>query len=165
MSTYIWSDCHLGHTNILVYEKRPFADVNYMNDFILSNWKKTIKKHDVIFNLGDFIFHPKKEIVEQIVRSCPGYKILILGNHDRDKSVKWWLDVGFNEVYKYPIIFQEFWILSHEPQYVNPSMPYVNIHGHLHSQEYKDKQHVNVSVELTGFKPILFEDIKNKFKE
>lgn len=165
MKVYFWSDLHLFHSHIIDYENRPFKDVKEMNRSLLNNWKSTIKKKEIIFNLGDFSFLVKKDIISGILQECPGYKILILGNHDRNKSVKWWLDAGFNEVYKYPIIYENFYILSHEPIYLNKHMPYVNIHGHMHKEKYERNQHVNVSVEQINYKPVLFDDIKKIFIE
>ena len=163
MNIYIWSDLHLYHANIIEYEDRPFSSLEEMNAALLENWQKTVKSNDIIFNLGDFMFNTKKDIVNNILQQMPGHKILVLGNHDKHKSVKWWLDAGFNEVYKYPIIYEGFYILSHEPLYVNKSMPYINIHGHIHGQKYEGNQYVNVSIEHIDYKPVNFEEIKKKF--
>jgi calcineurin-like phosphoesterase family protein len=42
-------------------------------------------------------------------------------------------------------------------------MPYVNIHGHIHSKSMDGNQHINISVEQIGYKPINFECIKDKY--
>jgi calcineurin-like phosphoesterase family protein len=47
--------------------------------------------------------------------------------------------------------------MSHEPVYLNINMPYINIHGHLHSKKMEGIQFVNVSVENWNYTPI---DIK-----
>ena len=104
MYTWIWSDLHLNHLNVIEYESRPFETTEIMDSFLLNQWKQTVKKKETIINLGDVSFKLSKEKLSPIIRSMPGYKVLILGNHDRKKSVQWWEDVGFNEVYKYPII-------------------------------------------------------------
>jgi calcineurin-like phosphoesterase family protein len=95
----------------------------------------------------------------------PGKKILVLGNHDRGRSLTYWYDIGFDEVYKYPIIYDEFYILSHESIYINHAMPYVNIHGHTHSENTTNLQKINVSVECTGYKPVLLDTITSMFNE
>ena len=163
MPVYIWSDLHLGHTNIIGYENRPFKDIDEMDKFIISNWRKHITRKDKIINLGDVSLGYSKERLTKLISNLPGHKILILGNYDRGKSLKGWYDVGFNEVYRYPIIWDNFYILSHEPVYINTYMPYVNIHGHTHGKSSDNKQKVNVSVEVLNYKPILFDDIMNKF--
>lgn len=163
MSVYIWSDLHLGHANILKYEKRPFSDVDQMNKGLLESWRSTVKSKDTIINLGDVFFRGNKEAVTKIIQNLPGHKILVMGNHDRGRSVRWWLDVGFDEVYKYPIIYEKFYILSHEDLYISQDMPYVNVHGHTHSTSTDHPQKVNVSVEVINYKPILFSDIISKY--
>ncbi len=161
---YIWSDLHLGHTNVIKYENRPFSSTEEMNQTILDNWKKTVKKQDTIINLGDVAFGIDRDSLRDMITSMPGKKMLIIGNHDRGRSLTYWYDVGFDEVYKYPIIYDSFYILSHEPLYVNDSMPYVNIHGHIHSETITNPQKVNVSVECIEYVPILFNKIKDMYR-
>lgn len=163
MSIYIWSDLHLGHNNIIKYEDRPFTDISLMNKLLIKNWRETVSSDDTIINLGDVCFKFGKEKLSKVIKNLPGHKILVLGNHDRSKSINWWREAGFDEVYKYPIIYDKFYILSHEPIYINRHMPYVNVHGHMHSKQIDDKQCVNVSVELIDYKPILFDSIKEMF--
>ena len=65
-------------------------------------------------------------------------------------------------VYDYPIVYKDFWLVSHEPMYVNRNAPYANIFGHIHSNpEYRSvsPRSFCVSVERTGYKPVSFEEI------
>ena len=164
---YLISDQHFGHKNMIDYENRPFKDVDEMYEILIKNWNSIVTKGDTVICLGDFSFY-NKEITTQIISQLKGRKELILGNHDRRKSVTWWMSTGFDIVYKYPVCIDGFYWLSHEPMYMNRGMPYVNIHGHLHSKDIGDGilpfQHFNVSVEKIGYKPINFEVIKNMFK-
>jgi len=157
--TFMISDMHLGHKNIMYYEDRPFTSVEEMDKAIIENWNKIVGKKDKVFILGDVSFY-NKEKTAQIIKKLNGYKTLILGNHDEDHSVTWWREVGFEEVSRYPIIFEKFYILSHEPLYMSKNMPYANIHGHIHHLKYEDKQFFNVSVECIDYTPISFEQIK-----
>jgi len=141
--TYIWSDCHFWHKNIIDYEKRPFSSVEEMNETLINNWNSVVKKDDTIINLGDFAFCGKEKAID-ILNKTNGYKILIMGNHDKGRNHIWWMDVGFNEVYKYPIIYDKFYILSHEPMYMMKDMPYVNCHGHTHSESSDNSLKVNL---------------------
>jgi len=159
VKTYFISDMHFGHKNIIRYENRPFGSVEEMDAAIIKNWNNTVGKHDQVFILGDFAFYPAEKIKE-IVSLLQGRKTLILGNHDT-KSVKTYAGMDFEFVSKYPIIYREFYILSHAPLYVNINMPYFNLHGHLHSKNMSG-QYFNVSVEQIGYTPILFEEIQKK---
>lgn len=108
--------------------------------------------------MGDFGANgQEKEILAQL----NGRKFLVKGNHDIQTN-QYYRDCGFIEVYDYPIIFKDFWILSHEPLYVNTNMPYANIFGHVHNSpifKTYSNQHYCVSVERTQYAPISFDEI------
>jgi calcineurin-like phosphoesterase family protein len=153
------SDTHFGHYKIIEYENRPFKDVQEMELKIIKNWNKTVTREDLVFFLGDFSFY-NKEKTQNILKSLNGRKTLILGNHDFRKSLNWWREVGFENASKYPIVYDEFYILSHKPIYLTENMPYANIHGHIHHLKYESKQYFNVSVECIDYTPIDFDEIK-----
>ncbi len=157
---YIISDMHFGHANIIKYGNRPFKDKYEMDEVITSNWNKVIKKEYYVFVLGDVSLYGKDR-TKEIISKLNGRKYLIMGNHDRSKSIKYWLEVGFECISKYPVCIDEFYWFSHEPMYLNSYMPYINIHGHMHSNIIDSNQYYNVSVERIGYKPIDFDIIKN----
>lgn len=154
------SDHHFGHSGIMDFESRPFETVDDMNKVMIDRWNAVVRPEDKVFHLGDFSFL-NKEKTAGIVSQLRGYKHLILGNHDRGRSRNWWLDVGFDEVSEHPIIYKDFFFLTHEPMYMNKHMPYVNVHGHIHSQKYEGKNYFNVSVEHWNYTPITFEQIRD----
>lgn len=156
---FMISDHHFGHKNIIDFESRPFADVDEMTGVMIDRWNSVVGKEDKVFHLGDFSFL-NREKTREIASQLNGSKFLILGNHDRGRTRKWWMDVGFEEVSEYPIVYGGFYFLSHEPMYMNKTMPYVNIHGHIHGQKYEGAQYFNVSVEHWDYTPIDFEEIQ-----
>ena len=161
--TYFIADCHFYHKNIIKYEQRPFDSVDHMNEELINRWNKTVNDSDRVFVLGDFSFGSKEQITN-ILKRLRGRKILIMGNHDRGRSVKWWLEVGFDEVSAYPIILNEFLMLSHEPpSYYNSDTPYFYLYGHVHSSEMYPTVSAKsccVSVERWDYKPVELETIK-----
>lgn len=154
MDLWLISDPHLGHSNIIKYENRPFKTVEEWDEIFISNWNNKVQKHEKALILGDFSFYGKEK-TKKIVKSLNGYISLLLGNHDRRKTYKWWLDTGFFRIYDYPIIIEDI-IFSHEPildvNFLNSY--FLNIHGHLHSKIINSKRHRNVSVEITNYSPI-----------
>lgn len=164
--TYFVSDLHFGHKNIIKYCDRPFATVEDMNEVLIENWNKTVGKHENVFVLGDFAFGNHMEIIKW-GRALNGNKKLILGNHDTASKTTY-LDAGFKEVISYPIIWNNYMILSHEPQLMMNCAFYFNLFGHVHNDpSVKDISETGfcVSVERIGYKPISYGEIKNKYIE
>lgn len=160
---FVIADLHFSHKNIIEYEKRPFANVEEMNKTIVRNWNTFVSKHDTVFILGDVSFCGKEE-TKELISKLNGKKVLILGNHDRGRSVdNFWRYVGFNEVYRYPIVYDDWLVLSHEPpEYFNEQTPYAYIYGHVHSTPmYKTitKNSACVSVERWNYSPVKLETL------
>ncbi len=158
---FVVSDHHFGHKNIILYGNRPFNDLEHMERELIKRHNSVVKKDDVVFFLGDISF-ANKENTKKIIEKMNGYKILIMGNHDK-RSRGWYLDCGFSEVINYPILFKGYFILSHEPVYLNGKIPYVNIHGHIHGRSMSEDYYVNVSVEQIEYTPVNVGDIIERF--
>lgn len=155
---YFIADTHFSEKNIMLYENRPFQNTTEMNEELVKRWNQVICEEDEVYHLGDF-GAAGQEL--SMLKRLKGRKFLLKGNHDI-QSNQYYRDAGFEEVYDYPFIIQNFWILSHEPLYVNTNMPYANIFGHVHNsplfQTYSP-QHYCVSVERIHYTPISFEEI------
>lgn len=164
----IWliGDTHFFHKNIIDYCNRPFSSVEEMNRVIVNNWNKVVKKDDTVFVLGDFALCGKDKIIE-IGKQLNGKKTLILGNHD-GASLSTYYDAGFQCVSKFPIVVDNFIILSHQPLFMSNNIPYVNIFAHVHDdQNYRDVSSCGacVSAERINYTPIDFELVKEKISE
>jgi len=163
---YFTADQHFGHERIIEYCDRPFVNVKEMNEALIDNWNSVVNKDDKVFVCGDFALGNRDEIIKW-GRALKGNKILILGNHDRvSKSI--YLEAGFQDIIKYPILWNDFYILSHAPKFMPGMGPYFNIYGHVHNDPtYKDVsiRSCCVSVERTNYTPISFEELKRKVKE
>ncbi len=164
MKTFFIADTHFGESSILRYENRPFSGVDDMNEALIARWNAAVQPDDVVYHLGDFGADGAES---ETLNRLNGIKYLIKGNHDL-KSNGEYRAFGFAEVYDHPILLDSFWILSHEPLYVNTNMPYANLFGHVHaSPAYRDysPQHVCVSVERIGYAPIDFDTVRRMIKE
>lgn len=153
MKHFVYADPHFNHENIINLVERPFKSIDEMNELLIKNFNEVVAKDDKVFILGDFGF-ASLEDMKLLVARLNGYKILILGNHDRKKPRNWWLQVGFDEVHKEPILIRNQFILSHEPIEMSKDMPYFNVHGHIHQYQVEDGKHFNVCVEQTGYRPV-----------
>ena len=83
---FFTSDPHYGHTNIIKFCNRPFNSFQDMNDVLINNWNDVIGEDDLCFILGDFSMWGK-QAWNNILDRLMGRKILIMGNHDKDKNV------------------------------------------------------------------------------
>ena len=159
--TWFIADLHFGHKNIINLENRPFENVGEMDNILIFKWNSAVKKDDKVFILGDYSFYDKNKTSE-ITNKLNGNKTLIKGNHD-NHSEKWYLDCGFKSVYSYPIIYKDWFVLSHEPPtYFNNNMPYAFFYGHTHSCNLYPtftKNTCCVCSERHNYAPILFENI------
>lgn len=155
---YFIADTHFSEENIILYENRPFDNVDEMDKKLLYHWNDIVNEDDVIYVLGDFGADGQEAF---FLKQLKGKKFLVKGNHDL-KTNQYYRDAGFEEVYDHPIIIKNFWILSHEPLYVNSNMPYANLFGHVHNSpiiKTYSRQHYCVSVERINYTPISFDDV------
>lgn len=82
MTRFFTSDTHFGHKNIIRYADRPFADYDEMDWRIVDTWNSMVGATDVVYHLGDVALGPS-ERWDGILNSLNGYKVLVVGNHDR----------------------------------------------------------------------------------
>lgn len=154
MKVFIISDTHFGHENIIRYCDRPFNNVKEMDKAIIDNWNSVVGKDDLVIHLGDVSFY-NKDKTRHIITNLNGRKMLIMGNHD-NHSESFYKDCGFHTVSRFPIVWNEFYLLSHAPLALSETTPYFNFYGHVHN----DSKYVDtltskcVSVERTNYTPI-----------
>lgn len=156
---FVFSDPHFDHAKIIEVANRPFTDVAEMNRTLIYRYNEVVGKQDLCYWLGDIMYDASQEKVRKILSLMHGRKFLILGNHDRNHSICWWKDCGFDWVSKDPLYDAKNYImLSHEPLPEFGNLPkIVNYHGHIHTNGYDFENHkhcINVCVEETNYRPI-----------
>lgn len=143
------SDLHLGHRNIIKYRPQ-FSTVEEHDNLIFNNLLNGVQKRDTLILLGDVCFN--KAWWDRIPEVQAKKKILILGNHDTERTnIKDFID-HFDEIhsmYKHG----RFW-LSHAPIHDSELRGKLNIHGHTHTVKVGDPRYINVCVDCTDFKPV-----------
>lgn len=166
---FVIADLHFSHGNIIKYENRPFRDIKHMNKELVKRWNKVVSKSDTVFVLGDVSFTNKEE-TKELISKLNGKKVLVMGNHDRGRSAdQFWRYVGFDEVYRYPIVYKQFLVLSHEPpEYLNEATPYAFIYGHVHSEamyQTVTKNSACVSAERWDYTPVDLDKLLELMRE
>lgn len=156
---FISSDYHFNHLNVIKYCNRPFKSVEEMNETIIKNYNQMVKKDDICYNLGDFIFvggvQAGKSKPNEFLHKLNGRHFLIRGNHCRNNGVADFIDSATAN--KCGIK----WQLVHDP--MNASTSYdVNLVGHVHNifkfVELKEKNKksliINCGVDVWDFRPV-----------
>lgn len=165
MQERIIGDLHFFGRDIINIVPRPFKTVQTMNAYMIEMWNQDTEPDDIVFVVGDFFDaqYCSKEEMFAILDQLNGTKILIAGNHDIP-FLDWYREYGI-QVIEYPILKDQFWILSHEPQFVSEAAPYANIFAHVHlNPMYNDvsSRSICVSAERLGYKPMLISMAKAK---
>jgi calcineurin-like phosphoesterase family protein len=168
-NVYVISDTHFFDDGIIPIAGRPFKSANEMNEALIANINAWVGHNDILFHLGDVgceaieNVQGMQDIISRI--NCEN-KILVLGNHDRKWSTQTWRDIGFQEVSKWPIIYEDWYILTHEPLYTEINSPMGIIYGHLHQHFYRqaNKRYYNACVDVNGYLPVSLETIKSIMK-
>jgi len=159
MKTWITSDLHFGHKNIMTFcpvtRARFKNDVAYMNNAMVEEWNAIVEVEDTVYILGDVAFMNGSDAAKMINR-LNGTKILVRGNHDRKTlldvnfrnafaEVHDYLDINYNGtkvvMFHYPIAE---WDQMHRGS--------VHFHGHLHGnvsgmEEYRCR---DMGMDATG---------------
>ena len=152
--TWLWSDLHLSDPSVVLGSGRPFGSVEEMNRHLLRNWRRRVGAGDTVICLGD-VAHPeawRDNCLVLDLAECPGDRLLVLGNHDRDVPAL--RRAGFHKTCRTALCATDPpLVLTHIPLLKVPAGA-VNVHGHLHRAAGPTNRHVNVSVEHTDYAPV-----------
>lgn len=134
---WIYSDPHFSDPEMVHLRKNYIGD-----DEQIARINSKVGRKDTIIFLGDIGDESK-------IRKIRGYKVLIMGNHDKGATK---YEELFDEVYSGPLFIGEKLLLSHEPI----SLPFAyNIHGHDHAHwDAGMRHHMNVCAEHIDYTPV-----------
>jgi len=159
-STFIISDTHFSHKNIVKYSYRPGFDhkydnhdYEYHNVLMVSNWFKAVGKNDKVLHLGDVAFNKRTTEAEMYLQDLPGEKYLILGNHDKAPR-EWYESMGFTiiEPFHFEYDGHKVWFDHYPKERLMPKE--LSVYGHVHNNPHNSTfSHLNVSVEVMAYSP------------
>lgn len=148
MATYITSDLHFFHKNILKYnpDTRPWENVEEMNEGVINVWNSIVDKNDVVYHLGDFSFGNPAQ-TEDVLARLKGKIIFIEGNHDhalkRVRNTTPYLEMKHNGTHAvmchYPLVL---WNRSHHGS--------VMLFGHCHGSYEGNGRTMDVGWDANG---------------
>ncbi len=169
MNFYI-GDLHFGHQSVIEFDKRPFQDVEEMDQRLIQLWNEKVSKDDQVYVLGDFAFRNKKP-AEWYLSQLKGSKHLIIGNHDR-KLLKNETAMGYFQSVDKMMHVKDMGrqiCLCHYPVIDWFGMYYGSwhIYGHIHnggneSAQYMKKleRALNASACINHYAPVSFEELE-----
>lgn len=165
MSRDIWftSDTHFFHNNIIRYCNRPFNDVEEMNEKLIENWNRVVKKGDLVYHLGDVWMGGTQSQHGHLMSRLNGGKRLIVGNHDDieylalggwfQKTMMWrvWNDK--------PLLFTHVPVHESSIQGRIVERGGINVHGHIHDKPSPKGPYKCICVEQTNYTPVHLEEL------
>ena len=75
------SDLHFGHSNVIRFDHRPFADRDEMDHVLIELWNGRVQPDDTVYIVGDLCYRSEHS-ADWYLRQLRGHKFLVLGNHD-----------------------------------------------------------------------------------
>lgn len=171
LDTWLVSDTHFGHKNIVKYCNRP---MNH-NELMVKNWDALIQPEDTVLHLGDLAvwYGREEDHWLDVARQLPGQKYMLRGNHDKLKD-KVYAGLGYTVI---PEFIQTFdlpgrdmvrVLFSHYPDHSRIGQWDINVHGHVHNNGIdpvlaaSGRDYRNISVELMDYRPVRLRDILDK---
>ena len=154
MKYWFTSDEHYGHHNIIKYCNRPFSSVGEMDEILIQNHNKVVKKEDIVLHGGDFTLKRRDEAFKYI-NELNGKHFFVRGSHDY-----WMKNLEFHELWEKKINGQ-YVVVCHYAMRVWPRSHYGSwqLYGHSHGKlEPIEKQH-DIGVDNNKFFPVSFEEI------
>ena len=80
---FFTSDWHIAHANSIIFDNRPFRDLDHMHSELVKNFNKQVPVDGLTYFLGDIATH-SAAITKSVIDQLNGTKILIVGNHDKN---------------------------------------------------------------------------------
>ena len=190
LQSKIWfsADQHFRHNNILRYNQRPFSSVEDMERCLLAYHRKLVHPFDTVYWLGDLAWGGT---IPYNLKSLPGTKYLILGNHDK-AAIENYSGVGIKSVQTFMEIDYcgEKILLTHDPVQIlylvaqeqgfsikglswdSPLvrmlvefLPHKIFCGHVHRLFRRYGQIVNIGVDVWGYCPVAIEEALSAYHE
>jgi calcineurin-like phosphoesterase family protein len=164
--TFVISDTHFYHNNILNYARPQFSSIEEMHNCIIDNWNSVVSPGDRVYHLGDAAMTSDQELLGSLLAKLNGSKRLVVGNHD---DIKFLCKGGW---FKKVLVWRK-WkelgiILSHIPIHDfsrGETDDLLNIHGHTHLKGSPQGRYISACVEHTNFFPIEIEALIEKWKK
>jgi calcineurin-like phosphoesterase family protein/2'-5' RNA ligase len=168
---YFTSDLKINDKYTMRTCARPFSNLDTMNTTLVNNWNAEVTAKDTIYFMGDLTHqYATNEEFNYWLSKLNGNIIFVRGDNDRaiPEHIK-----QYNEYEETLNGFRFF--MTHSPENIPDDVLTDNtiwtLHGHTQNKrmsEYpfidRDKQTINVSTDVTNFRPVSLEEITMAIK-
>ena len=151
MNYYI-SDLHLFHKNVTRagkdFDDRPFDNLEEMHSIVKDKWNAKVTNGDTVYILGDLAMRGTQEDLIAFVSTLKGHKVMVKGNHDDIKDLRY--KQLFDEICDYKEISDTLdgkkvkLVLCHYPilMWKDQHRGSILLYGHVHNsiEEYYFKK-------------------------
>jgi calcineurin-like phosphoesterase family protein len=177
--TNVWftADTHFDHEAIITSCHRPFKSTEEMNEVLIENWNKVVKRGDLVYHLGDFAITDSHQRVEELLARLNGSVHWIWGNHDhsRNRRAEGFAWKGYYQRARVRAPWQDSrmsMILFHYALRTWDGMYGTDgtdgtwqLHGHSHGGLDPRAGQIDVGVDAWGYTPAALEDIRQAMQE
>lgn len=153
---WLTADLHLGHKSILNY--RPWSNIDKHDNAIIRNICSVVDENDLLIIVGDLTLAgpSRSDFVKSIIKRLPGKKILVYGNHDKLRPLKY-IDYGFT-IATTALVLSGGIFVAHDPAWAETwPVDKPMLCGYVHGLFRECRNVVNVGLDVWDFKPVLLE--------
>ena len=142
--------------------KRPFNNIEEMDEVLIKNWNDKVTDNDVVYFLGDFVYKCNQNKAIKILESLKGKKYFIKGNHDKEAwlnrikamgLIEDWFDYKDIEDNGRRVILCHYPFHSWNGLYRGSYHLYGHVHNNTVDNQEWQKNRFNVSCEVLGYTP------------
>lgn len=158
-NTWVISDTHWGHDNIVGFCDRP----ENHEDIMVAHWQATVPPEATVLHLGDLSYRNNAYFRSVIAPKLPGEKLLVKGNHDKQRGA-FYKTAEFKVIKPFKIDYKGSVVsFDHYPKDFPLPKYRLHVHGHIHNNGYGGKDgpfipfrqnQINVSVEMIHYRPV-----------
>jgi len=157
-NVFFTSDEHYGHRNVIRFCRRPYEDVDEMDEDFISKFNETVPKDGLTFHGGDFCLWSKtSEVYRKYVSRLNGNHVFLMGSHDRWLNNKTSHEIIEIIIDKQPIVICHYamrvWHRSHYNSWL--------LYGHSHGNLPPEGKSWDIGVDTNGYRPLSFDELRD----
>ena len=170
MKIFFTGNQQFGRPSAIKQFKRPFSNVEEMNQVLIENWNKTVAVDDVVYVLGNFAWDPST--AEETLTKLNGNIVIVPGEIDEpilelsDKQIMPNKTAVIEQIFTSTSdkLTVSYWPLMEWPNKSQGHYLFFGYPGNKYKTDHKKKM-VNVACDFWAYKPQSLDSIMSLFKD